>query len=157
MNSSPSSLPSGPAPRLIVLTVVLALLSGGRAFAEATDVVMEGKVVDQTGAVIAAVKVSLIGAASHQATSDKEGRFASTAPEGSYVLTAEKTGFVPFAASNLEMKAGPVMTRDIQLEVARSEDVTVEEQAATLSLALRERGRDRAQGAGYRGPARRSR
>ena len=122
---------------LVALTLALTL-TGGRAFAEAAEVVMEGKVVDQTGAVVSGVKVILIGTTTRQVMTDKEGKFRLSMPEGAYVLTAEKAGFVSYAAANVEMKAGPPMTRDIQLEVARSEDVTVEEQARTLSLGASE-------------------
>lgn len=123
---------------LIALALLLALLPSGRAFAEAAEVVMEGKVMDQTGAIVSGVKVILIGTTTRQVTSDKEGRFRLSMPEGTYVLTAEKTGFVSYAAANIEMKAGAVMTQDIRLEVARSEDVTVEENATALSLGASE-------------------
>lgn len=123
---------------LLAAALIFAALPGSRAFAEAADVVMEGKVVDQTGAVVSGVKVILIGTTTRQATSDKEGRFRLSMPEGTYVLTAEKTGFVSFAAANIEMKAGAPMTQDIRLEVARSEDVTVEENATALSLGASE-------------------
>lgn len=120
------------------IALVMAFLTGGLAFAEAAEVVMEGKVVDQTGAMVSAVKVILIGTTTRQVTTDKEGKFRLSMPEGTYVLTAEKAGFVPYAAANVEMKAGPPMVQDIRLEVARSEAVTVEEQATALSLGASE-------------------
>lgn len=101
---------------------------------EAADAVIEGRVVDQTGATVAGVKIALVGAGSGLATSDKDGRFKVTVPPGSYVLTAEKRGFVTYAAANLELKAGVPLVQDVRLEVALSEDVTVEEQASAVSL-----------------------
>ena len=92
---------------------------------EAVEAAMEGRVMDQTGASVAGVKVILIGTTTRQVTSDREGRFKISVPEGSYVLTAEKPGFLSYAAANIELKAGPSLSQEIRLEVARSEDITV--------------------------------
>jgi hypothetical protein len=125
--------------RLVPVTLGLSLLFLPAAgAAETADAVMEGKVLDQTGAVVSGVKVTLVGGATRQTTTDKEGRFRLSAPEGAYVLTAEKPGFMSYAAANLELKAGTPLTQEISLEVARSEDVTVEEQAAGVSLGASE-------------------
>jgi hypothetical protein len=97
------------------------------------DAVVEGRVMDQTGASLSGVKVILIGATTRQTTTDREGRFKISVPEGSYVLTAEKAGFTPHAAANLEV-TGVAAPQEIRLEVSRSEDVTVEEQASAVSL-----------------------
>ena len=102
--------------------------------AHGTDAVMEGRVLDQTGAFVSGVKVTLTSNTSKQVTSDKEGRFKVTVPEGFYVVTAEKKGFVAFAAANIEMKPGPPTVQEIRLEVARNEDITVEERASAISL-----------------------
>lgn len=120
---------------LLAGALALTLLSFvGPAFAENVEAVLEGKVMDQTGAVVAGVKVILIGTTTRQVTSDKEGNFKLSVPEGTYVLTAEKTGFMSYAAANLELKAGPPSSQEIRLEVSRTEDVTVEEQASPISL-----------------------
>ena len=100
----------------------------------AVEAIMEGRVMDQTGASVSGVKLILIGATTRQVTSDKEGRFKISVPEGSYVLTAEKPGFTSYAAANIEMKAGPVLNQEVRLEVSRSEDITVEERASAVSL-----------------------
>ena len=81
----------------IAIALVLAFLVGPAAvFAEAAEAVMEGKVMDQTGATVSGVKVVLVGATTKQVTTDKEGKFKISVPEGSYVLTAEKPGFVQY-------------------------------------------------------------
>ena len=122
-------------PGLSAAALVLSLLSfGNPAFAETAEAVMEGRVMDQTGATVSGVKVILVGTTTRQVTSDKEGKFRVSVPEGTYVLTAEKTGFVSYAAANLEMKAGAPSSHEIRLEVSRSEDVVVEEQASVISL-----------------------
>lgn len=100
----------------------------------AADAVMEGRVTDQTGAVLAGVKVTLTGNRTEQATSDRQGRFHLTVPEGLYVVTAEKAGFTSYAAANVELKAGAPRVEEIHLEVSRAEMVTVEEQASAVSL-----------------------
>lgn len=130
--SRPKLRAIGLAANAIALTF---LLAAAGASAETAEAVMEGQVKDQTGAIVPGVKVALVGANTYQVTTDKEGRFRVSVTEGVYVLTAEKAGFVSFAASNLEVKDGGAPVRhEIRLEVARSEDVTVEEQASVISL-----------------------
>ena len=116
----------------------LPLLASPVAFADPTDAVIEGRVMDQTGATLSGVKVNVIGDASKQATSDKEGKFRVSVPEGFYVITAEKTGFVPYTAANLEIKSGTPFVQEIRMEVALSEAVTVEERASAVSLSASE-------------------
>jgi hypothetical protein len=109
--------------------------SGALVHAEETaEAVMEGRVMDQTGATVAGVKVILIGSTTRQVMSDKEGRFRLSVPEGTYLVTAEKTGFVSYAAANIEMKASAPTSQEIRLEVARTEQVNVDEQASSVSL-----------------------
>lgn len=134
-----SLLRSRPRAILAVFGMALSLISfGSRTFAEAADAVMEGRVMDQTGASVAGVKVVLIGTATKQVTSDKEGKFRVSVPEGSYVVTAEKTGFTPYAAANIEVKAGAPVTHEIKLAVALSEQVNVNDVASAVSLAASE-------------------
>ena len=140
----PTSLPRSKAKALspVLLALAIAAVAASPAAAHiapieasaAAEAVMEGRVMDQTGASVQGVKVILIGATTRQVTSDKEGRFKISVPEGSYVLTAEKRGFTSYAAANIEMKSGPVTSQEIRLEVSRSEDITVEEQASAVSL-----------------------
>lgn len=139
----PSFLPRVSRALGLGLTLSLAALPGRAlpltpaAVAEA-EAVMEGRVVDQTGAIVSGVKVMLIGASTKEVTSDKDGRFRLSVPEGSYVLSAEKMGFMPYAAANLELKAGAPIQQEVRLEVARAEAVTVEEQANTVGLGASE-------------------
>ncbi|MEO8359872.1 MAG: carboxypeptidase regulatory-like domain-containing protein [Vicinamibacteria bacterium] len=98
------------------------------------DAIMEGRIVDQTGATLSGVKITLTGSAEKIVTSDKEGKFRISVPEGFYVVTAEKVGFVAYAAANIELKPGTPNVQEIKLEVALSEAVTVEEQASAVSL-----------------------
>ena len=120
---------------LVAASLALGLLSiGGRAFAETAEAEMEGRVMDQTGASVSGVKVILIGTTTRQTTSDKDGRFRLSVPEGNYVVSAQKTGFMSYAAANIELKAGGPIRQDIRLEVSRSEEVSVEEQASPISL-----------------------
>lgn len=113
---------------------ILALVVALPSWAEAADGTIEGKVTDSTGAVLSGVKVQATGPALKSANSDREGRYRLSVPEGSYVVTAEKTGFVAFAATNLDVRGGVTLTQNIALEVARAENVTVEENAAGISL-----------------------
>ncbi len=132
------ALRSGFRPRtlgLVASTLAISLLAGGSvAFAFAIEAVMEGRVMDQTGATVSGVKVTLTGDTSRQVTSDKQGRFRVAVPEGFYVVTAEKTGFVAYATANVELKSGAPTVQEIRLELARTEAVTVEEQALAVSL-----------------------
>ncbi|MEO5761637.1 MAG: carboxypeptidase regulatory-like domain-containing protein, partial [Vicinamibacteria bacterium] len=115
---------------------LLALTPSARAAGAdaAVDAIMEGRVVDQTGATLSGVKITLIGSAGKTVNSDKEGKFRVSVPAGFYVVTAEKIGFVPYAAANIELKPGTPNVQEIRLEVALSEAVTVEEQASAVSL-----------------------
>ncbi len=124
----------------LILTVMVAsfLSPGSDAFASAAEATLEGRVMDQTGATVSGVKVTLIGATSRQFTSDKAGKFRATVPEGFYVVTAEKPGFVAYTGANIEMKAGAPMVQEIRLEVARTEAVNVDERASAVSLGASE-------------------
>ncbi len=135
---NPSALPTRlerRTPSMLAITLTLCFLGlAGPARARAAEAVMEGRVIDQTGASVSGVRITLTGDTIRQLTSDREGRFRVAVPEGYYVVTAEKIGFVAFAAPNIELKAGALTIQEIRLEVARSEDVTVEEEAAAISL-----------------------
>ena len=138
MNSSSSfsRMKPGALGRIVNALVMAIVLFGSRpdAYAFAADAVMTGRTMDQTGASVSGVKVTLTGPATLDVTSDKDGRFKVAVPEGFYVITAEKPGFVAYVATNIELKPGPPSVREIRLEVARSEVVTVEEQAVAISL-----------------------
>ena len=124
---------------LILTVMAVSFLSpGSDASASAAEATLEGRVMDQTGATVSGVKVTLIGATSRQVTSDREGKFRATVPEGFYVVTAEKPGFVAYAGANVEMKAGAPRVQEIRLEVARTEAVNVDEQASSVSLGASE-------------------
>ena len=127
------SFPRAGAATAVLLSIALFFVAPPVA-AVSTDAVMEGRVLDQTGSFVSGVKVTLTGPATKQGTSDKEGKFKISVAEGSYVVTAEKAGFVSFAAANIELKAGPALVREIRLEVARNENVNVDEQASAISL-----------------------
>jgi len=138
MNSSSllSRLKPGALGRLMTAVATAVVLFGSHpdAFAFAAEAVMTGRVMDQTGASVSGVKLTLTGPTTHETTSDKDGRFKVAVPEGFYVITAEKPGFVAYVATNIELKPGPPSVREIRLEVSRSEVVNVEEQAVAISL-----------------------
>ncbi|MBK5256034.1 MAG: TonB-dependent receptor, partial [Vicinamibacteria bacterium] len=131
------ALPKLKRPALSMLAITLALSFPGLAppaRALEAEAIIEGRVMDQTGATLSGVKITLTGDTSRNVTSDKEGRFRVAVPAGFYVVTAEKVGFVAFAAANVELKVEAPTVQEIRLEVARSEAVTVQEQASAVSL-----------------------
>ena len=92
---------------------------------------LTGTVADQSGAVLPGVTVtatadSLIGGA-RTAVTDENGVYRFPAlPPGTYVVSAELSGFKPFSQQNVRLQLGQTLTIDPRLEVGGFEDrVTV--------------------------------
>ena len=72
--------------------------------------------------------------ARYTAATTNAGNYAiSSLPVGTYVLTAQVTGFKTYTHTNLALDAGQVLREDISLQVgATSESVTVQAEASLL-------------------------
>jgi hypothetical protein len=94
--------------------------------AKGQELIVTGRVVDASGSGVPEATVSATGAARAEARCDRAGRFRLSLPAGTYVLLVEKAGFVPQVLEVFEARADlPEML--LRLELARSEDLTVQE------------------------------
>jgi len=115
-----------------VCAFVLVVLVGHPAFAQRADV--SGAVLDQTGALLPGVTITLVNAnqgLKREVITDEGGRFAVTLlPPGRYVLTAQLDGFAPFEMNDLVLNVGDALALAIKMEVAGvGEAVTVKGEA----------------------------
>lgn len=94
--------------------------------AGADGVPVTGRVLDATGAALSDAQVSATGATHAATRSDRAGRFVLSLPAGRYVLLIEKPGFVARVLEDFEARVG-APTLELRLELARSEDLTVQE------------------------------
>jgi hypothetical protein len=129
---------------------VLVLLSGsGLAFAQATASI-NGRIVDQGGAVLPGVAVTATNAATGAARdtfTNAEGLYSIPAlTAGTYSVRAQIAGFTTFVREGIELLTGSNLTVDAQLGLANlQENLTVTGQAplveatqATLSASIRQ-------------------
>jgi hypothetical protein len=113
----------------ITLPITLLLAVALTAYAQSTASI-EGRVVDQNGAVIAGVTITATNSAiavERVTTSDGSGRYQLPAlPVGNYTVAARATGFKQQIAGNLSLEVGRRVSQDFQLEVGEvSEQVSV--------------------------------
>lgn len=119
--------------RLTRLTGCLFLVFFGTlAFSQtqSTTGVIQGKVEDPSGAVVAGAEVTIKEPATNlrrQITTDHDGRFIFLAlPPGSYVLTVAATGgFSPLEQSNLTLTVGKAITLDLKMSLSKGAEKIV--------------------------------
>ena len=91
------------------------------ASAQGTDAVVTGTVLDPTGAAMPAAAVTALNTdtgVSKTVQSDSAGVYEfPTLPPGTYVLSAEKTGFKKFLLSGLVLRTGDHVQQNLKLEV----------------------------------------
>ncbi|MCU0255178.1 MAG: TonB-dependent receptor [Vicinamibacterales bacterium] len=124
-----------------VYAAVLFVLGSQAAFAQRADV--SGVVLDQTGAVLPGVTLTIVNAdqgLKREAVTDEGGHFSvSLLPPGRYVLTAQLDGFAPFEMNDLVLNVGDALALSIKMEVAGvGEAITVKGEAtrSTASAAV---------------------
>jgi hypothetical protein len=108
------------------------------AFAQTPTATLNGKVVDQTGAVIpqATVTVTASGGQQTTATTDQGGGFEvhALAP-GTYSVAAAAKGFAPLSKPGVELVAGQKQTLNLALQVeVQEEKVNVEAEGTQLDV-----------------------
>src|SRR5438093_44263 len=116
--------------RYIVLPLMLLLPAMLVAQSQATTGTIEGTTLDQTGAVLPGVTVTVRNSATgaeRTVTSDEKGYFrAPLLPPGSYQVTAELGGFARLQQTGLTLNIGQTVNFSLKLQVAGgSETVTV--------------------------------
>jgi hypothetical protein len=113
----------------IVLTLSVILEFSSRVSAQSTASI-EGLVLDQNGAVIQAVQLTVrsksIGVQRHT-MSDASGRYQfSSLPVGEYLIEGTAAGFKKLLVENIRIEVGRIITQDLHLQVGNvNEKVTV--------------------------------
>jgi len=106
-------------------TTFLIFLFYAAAFAQSPTATLNGKVTDQTGAVIpgATVTVSAPGGKPTNTTTDAAGEFSiSSLPPGSYNVAASAKGFAPLNQPGVTLSAGHPTTLNLTLQVQVQEE-----------------------------------
>lgn len=121
-----------------LLTFCLSLFAcAGLAGAQSATGSIEGVVVDQSGAVLPGVTVTItlpVTSLTRTVTSDDQGLFrAPLLPVGLYDISAELSGFTPRKQSGIRLTIGQTLTLRVEMSVASlSESVTVQAQTPIL-------------------------
>jgi hypothetical protein len=113
--------------RIVAGAALLLLAVAGTAFAQLQTGNLYGTVVDDQGAALAGVKVTLtgVGASKIQVTNDQgQFRFLGLAP-GRYTLKAEKEGFLTQDYPNIAINVGRNTTIEVTLSAAVEDGITV--------------------------------
>ncbi len=124
--------------RLISCIASVVCLAGlSPIFAQGVNATITGTVTDPSGLAIAGAPIeakNVETGARYTAATTNAGNYAiSSLPVGTYVLTAQVTGFKTYTHTNLALDAGQVLREDISLQVgATSESVTVQAEASLL-------------------------
>ncbi|HJT71999.1 MAG TPA: carboxypeptidase regulatory-like domain-containing protein [Terriglobales bacterium] len=121
--------------RILLITILVSAL---QAFAQGQTATLNGKVTDQTGAVIPQATVTVTAADGKQstATTNQEGSFQiqSLAP-GTYSVSAGAKGFATLQKPGVELTAGQPQTLNLSLEVqVQEEKVNVQSEGTQLDV-----------------------
>jgi hypothetical protein len=125
-------------PRLSFAAIGLILLWGPACCeAQVASGVVEGRVVDPSGAVIPGAAVTLAGAAGPAvASTDREGKYrvAGLRP-GAYTLSVVSPGFASFESPRFTLSAGDTQIRNVRLEIKQgSERISVSDTTSGVSV-----------------------
>lgn len=120
----------------IILPVTLLFAVACNTFAQSTSSI-EGRVVDQNGALISGVTITATNTAiglERVTTSDESGRYQLAAlPVGNYAVAASGAGFKRQIVAALNLEVGRRVTQDFQLEIGEvSEQVSVSSTNAAI-------------------------
>ena len=129
-------------PAIVTLCLVAALLAPSplRAQSATNTSAIEGRVVDESGAALPGVTVTIASPALQtpqlDAQSDEGGRYRFTAlPRGIYTLTFTLSGFQKITRTDVNIDAGFVATVDIRLAVGQiEENITVTGQSPVIDV-----------------------
>jgi len=112
------------APRFIILGFVLFLVIENRAVAQQATAQLTGTVKDQTGAVVAGVKLTLKNSdtgIARETTSDKNGSYLFTlVPIGTYELSAEQKGFKTYVQEGITLDVNQNAKVDITTQLGET-------------------------------------
>lgn len=122
-----------------VITLLVALLATTTLFAQtSTSGAIEGTIKDATGAALPGVTVEIRSPQMQGVksdTTDAKGNFRfSLLPPGTYSMTATLSGFSPTKQSNIQVGVSRVITLDVKLSQAVSEQITVTAAAPVVDV-----------------------
>lgn len=105
------------------IAITLASISGAAAQSQITTAVIEGDVIDASGAVLPGVDVEIRNVDTNltrSLTSDREGRFiAPQLPPGRYTVTLKLSGFATQVQENVLASVGDVVRLVAQMKIGR--------------------------------------
>ena len=112
---------------LIFLLFTIVLTTFGLAQTQITTGVIQGTVVDQTGALMSGADVvarNLDTQTDSAQKSDNDGRFVFLSlPPGRYTVTVSKAGFAKLVQKDLELTVGQALTLKVAMKVAGANEV----------------------------------
>ncbi|MGE5813557.1 MAG: TonB-dependent receptor [Acidobacteriota bacterium] len=121
--------------RLAILLAILLAVGAGSVYAQTQTGTIEGKVLDEQGAVLPGVTLTLSGRQGTQTTvtsGNGEYRFVGLSP-GNYQVKAELTGFAPKLEQNLDLGLGRTLSVNFTMRVANLAE-TVEVTATSSNI-----------------------
>src|SRR6185436_20666665 len=108
------------------LTLLLALCIGARAQTQITTGVIQGTVLDESGAVLPAANIEVKNPDTNftrNLTADSAGRFVFLQLQpGRYLLTVSKQGFATLVQENLDLTVGQTISLNLNMKVSRLEE-----------------------------------
>src|SRR4051812_25581707 len=139
----------------LVAIIALGLVAPALAQSQATTGVIEGTVVDASGAPVPSASVTVRNTATNferALTSDPEGRFRGLLlPLGPYRVTVALPGFATLVRDGLNLAVGQTLNLDLKLKVSTVQEEVVVTGAAPLVETTRAEGSDRIDDAAIRG------
>ena len=111
---------------LVCFALLFALATGLSAQSQATTGVIEGRVVDESGAPLSGVTVTLVNVATNfekKVSSDEEGRFRGLLlPLGPYRISAGLQGFSTLVREGVDLQVGQTVSLTFEMKVSAVED-----------------------------------
>jgi len=123
--------------RIVLLLLPLLLLVPPYAMAQSATATLSGTVVDQNGAVVPGVTITLINNGTtlqRQATTNEQGGFTiPLLPPGAYTINTQRDGFSPVRVENVVLNVGDNKALQIQLKAGDvNAQVTIDSDAQTV-------------------------
>jgi hypothetical protein len=124
--------------RRALRTILASSFLSGMLFAQSGDISLRGQVTDSSGAVVAAITVTLVGSDGvvRKVQTNEEGRYAfRNLSPGTYTVRIQLKGFADYEKAAVVIARGQPQVVDAQLQVAlERQQVTVKGEAAEVSV-----------------------
>ena len=141
--------------RLLTFGLLFGLLQNAWAQSQATTGLIEGTVVDESGAAVPGASVTFRNTATNferQATTDKDGRFrGSLLPLGPYKVSVSLAGFATMVRDGINLSVGQTVNLPITMKVSSVQEEVLVSGDAPVIETTRSEGSDRIDEASIRG------